>query len=488
VPAMTTTRKSRREFIRQLAGTVCAGGATAFLPQLGMLGSALAQVPSGSVPGYRALVCIYFAGGNDSWNMLMPGDQARHGIYLASRGGIYNAASNAAGLGIPRPGQTGGALAITDAATSLAYGIHPSMPELKTIYDANRLAFLANVGTLRRPITKTEYNANAALRPPQLYSHNDQENQWQFGRAGNAPMGWGGQVADRVRGPNLYQALSPCISIAGSNRFQVGDTTFPYQMGTGGVANLSGVCNPGSGCSGFNSQRTAALELLLDQTYGDALTAEYARTFKRGRELQDIVKSSLDGPSGNIATAFPNEGLANQLRMVARMIRVSRETSLGIQHARQIYYVRVGGFDLHDGLMSNLNNGHAAVLDRVSAAVGAFWTALGEIGAQNEVTTFSMSEFARTLNSNGNGSDHAWGGVQFALGGAVQGGRLYGSWPDQTLNGPVSFSRGQTIPAISVEQMGATLARWMGVTNSADLNAIFPNLPNFPTSDLGFLS
>jgi uncharacterized protein (DUF1501 family) len=486
---MTTTRKSRRDFIRQLAGTVCAGGATAFLPQLGMLGTALAQVPAGSVPGYRALVCIYFAGGNDSWNMLMPGDQARHTVYLASRGGIYNATTNAAGLGIPRPGQAGGALAITDAATSQSYGIHPAMTELQTIYNANRLAFLANVGTLRRPITKAEYNANASLRPPQLYSHNDQENQWQYGRAGNAPMGWGGQVADRIRGPNVYQALSPCISIAGSNRFQVGDTTFPYQMSTGGVANLSGVCNPGQTCTGFNSQRNAALQLLLDQSYSDAMTAEYARTFKRSRELQDIVKTSLDGPNGSIATGFPaNNSLADQLRMVARMIRVSRETALGIQHARQIYYVRVGGFDLHDGLMSTGNNGHGAVLDRVSAAVGAFWTALGEIGAQNEVTTFSMSEFARTLNSNGNGSDHAWGGVQFVMGGAVQGGRLYGTWPDQALNGPVSFSRGQTIPSTGVEQMGATLAQWMGVTNAGDLNAIFPNLPNFPTSNLGFLA
>lgn len=485
---MTMNRKSRRDFIRQLAGTVCAGGATAFLPQLGMLGAALAQAPAGSVPGYRALVCISLAGGNDSWNMLMPGDQARHDVYLASRGGIYNATTNAAGLGIPRAGQAGGALAITDAATSQAYGIHPAMPELRTIYNANRLAFLANIGTLKRPITKAEYNANAALRPPQLYSHNDQENQWQFGRAGTAPTGWGGQVADRVRAGNLYQPLSPCISIAGSNRFQVGDPTFPYQMGTGGVSNLSGVCNPGSACSGFNSQRTAALDLLLNQAYGDALTSEYSRTFKRGRELQDIVKTSLDGPNGTIATTFPNENLANQLRMVARMIRVSRETSLGIQHARQIYYVRVGGFDLHDGLMSTGNNGHGAVLDRVSAAVGAFWTALGEIGAQNEVTTFSMSEFARTLNSNGNGSDHAWGGVQFVMGGAVQGGRLYGPWPDQTLNGPVSFSRGQTIPAIGVEQMGATLAQWMGVTSANELNAIFPNLPNFPTSNLGFLA
>lgn len=483
---MTLDKKSRREFLRQIGGTVCAGGAAAFLPQLGLLGSALAQVPSGSVPGYRALVCIDLAGGNDSWNLLLPRDQARWNVYSASRGGVYNGTGNPAGLAIAREAS----LAITDPVTSLAYGVHPSCPELRTLYTDNRLAFLANIGTLRRPITKAEYNANSSLRPPQLYSHNDQQNQWQYGRAGSAPMGWGGQVADRTRAGNVYQPLSPCISVAGSNRFQVGSATIPYQIQTGGVQNLDAVCNPGGSCSGFNSQRNAALGLLLEQTYDNAFAAEYARTFGRARELQEAVKTALDGPDGSLTTTFPgNNSLADQLRMVARMIKVSRESSLGIQHQRQIYYVRVSGFDLHDNLMNpNFANNHANVLGRVSAAVGAFWAALGEIGARNEVTGFSISEFARTLNSNGNGSDHAWGGVQFVFGGAVQGGRLYGDWPDQTLNGPVSFSRGQTIPGLAVEQMGATLARWMGVTNASDLNAVFPNLPQFPTADLGFMA
>ena len=149
--------------------------------------------------------------------------------------------------------------------------------------------------------------------------------------------------------------------------------------------------------------------------------------------------------------------------------------------------MRLGGFDLHDGLMSTGTSGHAALLTRVSQALGAFWLALGEMGAQSEVTTFTMSEFARTLSTNGNGSDHAWGAVNMVLGGAVQGGRLYGTFPDQHLDGPVSLSRGQFIPSTSVDQMAATLARWMGITNNADLNTIFPNLPNFPTNNLGFM-
>lgn len=483
---MTDSRKSRRAFIRQLAGSVCAAGGAAFLPQLGMLGTALAQAPRGTVPGYRALVCLYLAGGNDSWNMVVPRDQARFDVYAAARGGVYSAASNPAGLAL----DLGQVLPITDAASSLPYGLHPAMTGLKPLFDQGRLAILSNIGTLRRPITKAEYTANSALRPPQLYSHNDQENQWQYGRAGTSALGWGGQVADRVRGQNLYQPLSPCISIAGSNRFQVGSQTIPYQMGTGGVANLSGVCNPGASCSGFNSQRTAAMELLLAQTYDNAFQAEYAATMGRARELQDAVKTALDGPNGSLTTTFPgNNNLADQLRMVARMIKVSRETDLGIQHRRQVFYVRMGGFDLHDNLMNaNFAGNHSNLLGRVSAAMAAFWTAMGELGAQDEVTLFTMSEFARTLNSNGNGSDHAWGGMQFVLGGQVNGGRLYGPWPDQTLNGPISLSRGQTIPALSVEQMGATLARWMGVTAGSDLNTIFPNLPNFATSDLGFMT
>jgi uncharacterized protein (DUF1501 family) len=242
----------------------------------------------------------------------------------------------------------------------------------------------------------------------------------------------------------------------------------------------------------YGSQRAGALDQLLADTGNPSLlTTEYARTFKRGRDLYDLINSALtatDG-SGNVTTVFPSgNSLADQLKMVARMIKISREDTGQIRHQRQIYYVRFGGFDLHDNLMSTANNGHGALLNRVSAALGAFWAALGELNAQNEVTTFTMSEFARTLSSNGNGSDHAWGGVQMVMGGMVNGGRVYGTFPDQALNNAISFSRGQTIPSTSVDQMAATLAQWMGVTGTNDLNTIFPNLPNFASSNLGFMA
>lgn len=481
---MSGESTSRRNFLRQLSCAICAGGASTLLPQLNLISSALAQT---TVPGYKALVCVYFAGGNDAWNLLMPYDTARYNIYAASRSGVYNATSNPGGLAIDR--STLGNTTISDASGS--YALHPSMidrtgpsqPGLRTLYNQGKLALLSNIGTLIQPISKTEYNSTPALRPPQLYSHSDQENQWHIGRTTATARGWGGQVADLVRSGNINQTLSPCISIGGGNRFEVGGSTFPYQMSSSGVTNVSG-----TGTTGASFQRAAALQQMLDATYPSPYQNEYSKILGRSRELYNLLNSGLaSGGIGNVTTDFPNESLANQLKMVARMIKLSRDTTFDIQHARQIYYVRIGGFDMHDNLMSTGTNGHANLLSRVSQALGAFWTALGEIGAQSQVTTFTMSEFARTLSTNGNGSDHAWGSVNMIMGGAVQGGKLYGTFPDQTLNGAVSLSRGQFIPSTSVDQMAATLSRWMGVTSTSDLNTIFPNLANFSSGNLGFM-
>ena len=477
---MSEHSNSRRNFLRQLSCTLCAGGASAFIPQLELISSAAAQA---TVPGYRALVCVYLAGGNDAWNMVVPYDQARYDVYATSRSGVYNATSNTGGLALARPTNTNQNIA-NGADT---YFMHPALSELRTLYNQGRLALLPNIGTLVRPITKAEYNSTPAARPPQLYSHNDQEEFWHLGRTSAYNRGWGGLVADRVRGENVYQALSPCISIGGANRFEIGANTFPYQMSSGGVSTLSSVGTVTS--TGANFQRFRALQKLLDASYVSPYQDEYRNVLSRSRELYGVLNAGLaTGGVGNITTPFPaNNSLADQLRMVARMIKLSKRLGSGIEHKRQIYYVRSGGFDLHDNLIAN--NGHQNLLQRVSQALNAFWNALGEIDAfaRDEVTTFTMSEFARTLSTNGNGSDHGWGSVQMVMGGKVQGGRFYGTFPDQALNGPVSFSRGQTIPSTSVDQMAATLARWMGVTSPSDLQTIFPNLPNFASSDLGFM-
>lgn len=483
---MSGESTSRRNFLRQMSCAVAAGGVSALFPQLDLIGSALAQT---TVPGYKALVCVYFAGGNDAWNLLIPYDQPRYDVYAAARSGVYDATANPGGLAIPRSALTG--TQVSDASGS--YALHPStvdrsgpnQPGLRSLYNEGKLTLLSNIGTLIRPITKAEY-ATASLRPPQLYSHSDQENLWHIARTTDSARGWGGLVADQVRVGNLNQLLSPCISIGGGNRFEVGASTFPYQMSSGGVTAVSG-----TGSTGASFQRATALQQLLDASYPSPYQKEYRNILQRSRDLYSLLNSGL--ASGGIAAAdtfqtnFPDESLANQLKMVARMIKLSRATSFNVQHSRQIYYVRIGGFDMHDNLMSTGNSGHANLLSRVSQALGAFWLALGEMGAQSEVTTFTMSEFARTLSTNGNGSDHAWGAVNMILGGAVQGGRLHGSFPAQQLDGPVSLSRGQFIPSTSVDQMAATLARWMGITSNSDLNTIFPNLPNFSTNNLGFM-
>ncbi len=479
---MSGHSNARRNFLRQLSCTLCAGGASALLPQLDLISSAAAQ---GTVPGYRALVCVYLAGGNDAWNMVVPYDQARYNVYSASRSGVYNATSNPGGLALARPGNTN--QNITNNADT--YFMHPAMAELRTLYNQGRLALLPNIGTLKQPITKAEYNANSSLRPPQLYSHNDQEEFWHLGRTSAFNRGWGGLVADRVRGNNLYQTLSPCISIGGSNRFEIGAQTFPYQMSSGGVTNLSG-----TGTTGASFQRATALQDMLDASYVSPYQQEYRTMLARSRELYGTLNAGLatGGPGENafFNAAFngvTQSSLSDQLRMVARMIRLSKRLGAGIEHHRQIYYVRYGGFDLHDNLITN--NGHQNLLQRVSQALNGFWNALGAIDgfARDEVTTFTMSEFARTLSTNGNGSDHGWGSMQMVMGGRVQGGRFYGTFPDQSLNGPITFSRGQMIPSTSVDQMAATLARWMGVTSPSELNTIFPNLPNFASNDLGFM-
>jgi uncharacterized protein (DUF1501 family) len=493
---MSHSRNSRRDFLRTLAIAACSGGTAAMFPQLRMMGSALANTRS--LPGYRALVCVYLAGGNDSWNLLVPFDTARHDIYADARGGVYNAQSNPDGLGLGIPAGADIALQkVIDGSDASGatnqYFVHPKIADLGALYRANKLAFAVNVGTLVRPIVKADY-ATAGNRPPQLYSHSDQENLWHQGNSvANRVVGWGGRCGDVVHSSNANQDLSTCISISGANRFEVGVSTVPYRMSSSGLSSLNGMCNP-TPCNGVSatSVRDNALNALLADTYASDFAGEYSKVFGRSRDLYNLLKAGLDATT--LVQAFPaNNSLASQLQTVAKMIKLSKAQNYA---ARQIYYVRLGGFDLHAGLMSGGNSDHAALLKLVSDAVSAFWQSLapGDVDAQDEVTVFTASEFARTLQSNGSGSDHAWGGVQFVLGGAVNGGRLYSGgggpisgFPDQHLDAPNNFSRGQMIPGIGVDQYAATLAQWLGVTAPGDLTAIFPNLANFGSSNLGFV-
>lgn len=499
------TNHTRRCFLNRLSHTFALGSVAGLLPQLALIPKAQAQ----SSGDYRALVCIYLAGANDSFNWLVPRDStaagSRYDTYRASRGGVYST-SNPSGLALAFDDL----LAITPDGASSAYGLHPSSGDftatngssqqhsgLQTLFNQGKAAFVNNVGPLVQPITKAEYNAGAP-RPPQLFSHNDQELLWHLGMAaGSHPMarfGWGGRVAKSSGATALSNGLSPNISIAGSARFLIGDSITPYQIGSGGLDLIDNYS--ATSTTNFQSTRRALLDDLLDDPSGLPFERGYATIARRSLGVGESLSALLNAPdgSGNLTTIFPaGNTLAQQLQMVARMIKASR--TLGAQ--RQVYYVRYGSFDLHSGMFEAnqpvASSGHGELLTAVNQAIGAFWSALGELNARGQVTTFTMSDFGRTLTGNGSGSDHAWGGNLLVLGDAVRGKRLYGTYPrlvvnaDDNANADWSFSRGQYIPTTAVDQVAATLARWMGVTDSAALAAIFPNLSKFASPDLGFM-
>ena len=500
-------RSSRRDFLSNLGRTFAAGSAAALIPQLGFIPRASAQTAG----PYKALVCIYLAGANDSYNWLVPHDSenpgSRYDVYRASRGGAYGP-SNTAGLAL----NFADLLPITPSNLSDSFGLHPSSGDftasasaatqnhsgLQSIFASGKAAFVANAGTLLSPITKTQYNGGAP-RPAQLFSHNDQELQWHVGMGDTtnvvAKYGWGGRVARATAGGNLPNGLSPALSVAGSARFLIGDGVLPYQLSSAGVDRIDNYI-PGIGNNNFPTQRRSVLNDLLDDAYSSPFQREYAATMRRALGVGEEIFGLLSTPTtGDIQTVFPaGNTLAAQLRMVARMIKVSRAS---LNATRQVFYVRYGSFDLHNDMFIAAQPvataGHGALLTALNQAVGSFWTALDEIGARDNVTTFTMSDFARTLSGNGNGSDHAWGGNMMVMGNRVDGGKIYGRYPELRLDSNSdaeqdwSFARGQYIPTTAVDQIAATLSRWMGVTDSAALAAMYPNLGNFGSSDLGFM-
>jgi uncharacterized protein (DUF1501 family) len=512
---MSRNRSSRRDFLRAGCGLMACGGAHALFPQLGLIPSALGQsLP----PGYKALVCLYLDGGNDAWNLLLPGDAAGHGKYVTARNGLYNLTSNAGGLGIPlNPGDVVAGQTLP-AALPLGGGqfaLNPFAPELAQLYGSGVLSFVANVGPLVHPTTVADFNNRA--RPPQLYSHNDQTNLWHIG-SGNSvseTRGWGGRVVGRVGLPSAATAgLPPTITLSGQTRYLNGTDSggvplFPFALSTSSSSPATSLSQYSSGnttANQFQQVRRAYLEQLLDAASPQAFTSEYGSIVDRSLELADFVINpaivgipGTDPVNGGGATGFawPGGSLSDQLRQIARMIRISTSQpdnpgfASPIQANRQVFFVRIGGFDTHDAQITGVGaTGHHLLLQRVSQAVNAFYRSMVAIGRQNDVTLFSASEFARTINSNGNGSDHAWGSVQFAVGGAVNGGQVLGRYPSIVLNNSLSgtlpdnptmgecFSRGQFIPTTAVDQFSATLAQWMGVA-AGDLDLIFPNIDNF---------
>lgn len=480
---------SRRKFLGACCASVGATGMLSALAQLRLIG-AVANPTSAPVapsvaaapqPDYKALVCLFLAGGNDANNLIVPTDNPTYAAYAAGRGA----------LALP---QTAVLPVTTRTNDGRTWGFHPALgtnPDgsagggLKGLFDQGKLAVLANVGTLVQPLTKAQYTSRPDLRPMQLFSHNDQQVEWQSSLADKPfTTGWGGRLADLTNAFNTNNRISMSITLNGQNSFQVGRSVAQYAVGTTGAVSLTGGTGSATSVAGY---RTAALN--------DALAAQNANLFETafagltsGAISDSALLSSVVSGTSPFATFFTglNTSVSQQLHMVARLVNAQQTLSL----KRQIFFVRIGGWDLHDAQVTAGNTAtgaHANLLRDVSRAMTAFYQALQSVGAENSVTTFTASDFGRTYNTNGDGSDHGWGSHHFIMGGAVNGGDIYGRMPDFAINGPDDTGRGRWIPTTSVDEYSATLARWFGVS-ATDLPVVLPNIGRFARQDLGFMA
>jgi uncharacterized protein (DUF1501 family) len=450
------TCREGRSFARRelLLSSLAGAGWFALSPTRSALAAASAAAQASN---YKALVCLYLYGGNDAFNLIVPRSAAEYATYAASRGSL--AVPQASLLPIA-PVNPGAAL----------WGVHPSAPAVADLFMADKLAVVANLGTLIEPVTRAQYQAGSASVPPQLFSHADQSTQWMTARSNDlADVGWCGRVAERIGWSSL---LPMNVSLEGTTTLQRGPGSAPYVMNPSGVEGLTGFWGE------QGDKRFTTFQALLERPNAHKLERAYAGTLKESIALEQQVTDALTG-APTFTTPFPAESwTGRQLEMVARMIAV--RSALSVE--RQIFFVGMGGFDTHDGQSTY----QPQLFAELSAILAAFQAAMAQLGVENEVTLFTASEFGRTLSSNGEGSDHGWGSHQLVLGGSVRGRELFGTMPDLALEGPDDAGYGRIIPTLAVEQYGATLARWFGVA-PGDLAAIFPNLANFASPDLGFL-
>jgi uncharacterized protein (DUF1501 family) len=479
----------RREFLKLMARVSA-------VPLIG----GLTELAYGAGPynDYRALVCVFLLGGNDAHNMIVPLD-TRFAAYTANRGP----------LALPQSALQSNL--ITDG-TQGPFGLHPRMTAARSLFNNGNLAVVSNVGVLLRPTSKLDYQSKTQL-PPQLFSHSDMQYHWHTANP-LAPVtdGWGGRLADLIQSANSGQ-LSVSISTASSSVFLKGGTAVAHQIGSYQPSPNTTIVQRIRAwrdwdTTGANPQ--AVYQNAITMQRANALEDQFGDVAARSVEINDLILNAVySGPdsSGNyaqknpISTVFPsNNPLAAQLRSVAMMIAARQ--ALGVK--RQIFFVTVGGsFDTHsdqfDASGSSLKPGtgdatilfgkHADLLSQLDAGLKAFYDATVELGVQNNVTTFTESDFGRTLTSNGKGSDHGWGSHHMVIGGAVKGGKIYGNFHNMLVGtaNPEDAGQGRLIPACSVDQYAATLSKWMGA-NASDLNAVFPNLQNFGSAvDLGFM-
>jgi len=455
---------SRRRFIGQACAAVGATGMLSALAQLRMIGALAADAAPSD---YKALVCLFLYGGNDSNNLLVPVDNANYQLYSTDR----------TVLALPQDTL----LPITPKTYNdgRSWGLHPSLVEVQGLFGQGQLALLANTGTLVQPVTLAQYNAGTVALPPQLFSHANQQVQWQSS-VPDQPFttGWGGRLADIVNALNTNPKVSMSVSVAGQNSFQVGNTVSQFAVNPSGAVVLSGTSG-----STLATSRAAAQQTILSQQEQNLFEAAFGG-ITTSAITDSVLLNSVLASAPKLATVFPTTSIGSQMNMIARMIGAAPQLGL----TRQVFFASLGGFDLH----SDQLGAHATLFQQLSQALSAFSAATTELGVQNQVTTFTASDFSRTFNTNGTndgtaGSDHGWGSHHLIMGGAVKGADIYGQVPLLELGGPEDTGRGRWIPTTSVDEYAATLATWFGVS-ATNLPVVLPNIGRFATSNLGFMT
>ncbi|MES1201318.1 MAG: DUF1501 domain-containing protein [Pseudomonadota bacterium] len=463
---------TRRAILQRAAALGGMGVATPLAMSFAAMGEAAAFDNS----DYRAIVCIFLYGGNDFGNTVIPYDLPNYDLYAAIRG---------AGPGRTRGGIAYGYNELTPTALTpvvsqtltddISYALNPGLTRVAGLFNAGKAAVQLNVGPLVVPLTLAQYNSpnrNLYPLPPKLFSHNDQQSVWQALGSEGATIGWGGRFGDLALTSNSNSLLT-CISAAGNAVFVSGQTALQYQISPSGAIAINALQNPPWGSTPIRD----ALNTLITNTSTNVMENEFAIVTRRSIQLEGIVNGALSGV--NLATPFAGGNpLAAQMKIVARLI--GARTALGAK--RQVFFVSMGGFDNHNLLMQD----HPGLMQKLDAAVGAFYDATVELGVADKVTTFTASDFGRTLASNADGSDHGWGGHHFVVGGAVNGGRFYGVAPHVSIETDDQVGQGRLLPSTSVDQFAATLARWFGVSDS-ELPTVLPNITHFSSSNLGFV-
>lgn len=490
-------RNDRRDFLKAGLLTVSGGSFASLLPKLAMAQTASGPMLRGASQNYRAMVCIYLYGGYDAFSAVVPingparsqYEESRRGTGTGPGGGQQNPsdlriASNSL---LVLNQASGGAL----AQNGSAYGLHPRMTGLRDLFNAGRASIVANCGPMVRPLDLAQYTAGSVALPAQLYSHSDQTVLWQTPRAdATARVGWGGRLADLFGASNLNPNLAMNLSLDGENVFQAGLSAAPYFVSDSGVESITRV-----GPENWQARRRDTFNRIMARNYGHPFERGFRSRVRKAQdvavELEAILRNDRSVGSNGSETGFNDDTyrpfwdayglewrrldqgraglprLGRQLLMIARVMR----QRVPLQMSRQLFFAAGGGFDTHD----NQNADMPDLLADLSQGIRGFQAVVDGLGLVDSVTTFTASEFGRTLSNNGDGTDHGWGNHHFVIGGQVNGGRIFGTMPHLGLTGnPRNAGWGQIIPTLSADQYAATLATWYGLTAADRDNLIFP--------------